>query len=63
MEYEKEAEIINFPQQGTKMKVIDTCSFCKKKLIKGKYMQESETSPAICFACVKVCSSLMGLEK
>lgn len=63
MEYEKEAEIIHFPQAGKKLKVVDTCSFCKKKLIKGKYIQSNETEPAICFECVAVCSGLLGDSK
>ena len=36
----------------------DKCSFCLQSLVKGKYIR-SENSPAICFACVVRCVSLL----
>jgi len=55
-----EAEILQFPKPATKLKVVSKCSFCGKTLIKGNYVQEEETAPAICFDCVKICSVLLG---
>lgn len=53
------SNIIGFTLKKEK-EIVDKCSFCKKPIVRGKTIQESNTSPAICFDCVGRCNELLG---
>ena len=42
--------------------LVTACSFCKKPLVKGRFLQAEPIRPAICFGCVAVCNDLLEKE-
>lgn len=54
---QKSAKVLHF--KIPKKIVITKCSFCGGTLVKGKFIQSNETSPAICLQCVTICTDIL----